>query len=303
MPVGLPWCPAVTAAPFSAVFFEGRFVPASDPQGARVAITDRGYLLGEGVFATLRGYGGTCFRPERHLDTLARGAAAFGMALPMSIERLAELADEAAVFTGAADAYVRVTLARGADETRPVLSLLARGFDVPSDEEYHRGIPVAIVSARRIPPECMDPSVKTTSYAPSVLARREAALRGARDGIQLATDGSLACGTMANLFLLVGDVLLTPPIATGCRAGITREAILEVASREHLQIREERLDPSALLEAEEVFFTSTRVECLPISHVEGRVIGRSHYPRTAALRQALRRLVADETDARRNRME
>ena len=300
--MGLSWCAAVPAAPFSAVFFDGRFVPASDPNSACVPITDRGYLLGEGVFATLRGYDGTCFRPERHLETLARGAEAFGMALPMSVDRLADLADEAAVFTGAADAYVRVTVARGADETRPVLSLLARGFDVPHDDEYANGIPVTIVSARRIPPECMDPSIKTTSYAPSVLARREAGLRGARDGIQLAIDGSLACGTMANIFLIIRDMLVTPPIATGCRAGVTREAILQIAAREGLAVREERIDPATLLQADEFFFTSTRVECLPIASVDGRVVGRSHYPRTAALRQSLRRLIAEDTNARRSRM-
>jgi branched-subunit amino acid aminotransferase/4-amino-4-deoxychorismate lyase len=291
----------VTAAPFSAVFFEGRFVPASDPHGARVPITDRGYLLGEGVFATLRGYNGICFRPERHLETLARGAHAFGMTLPMSIERLADIADEAAVFTGAADAYVRVTLARGADETQPVLSILARGFDVPTDTEYTHGIPVAIVSARRIPPECMDPSIKTTSYAPSVLARREAGLRGARDGIQLAIDGSLACGTMANLFVVMRNTLFTPALATGCRAGVTREAIFEVAAREGIVVREERIDPTALSEADEVFFTSTRVECLPIASVDGHTIGCSQYPHTAAFRGALRRLILEETNARRSK--
>lgn len=298
--LALPWCPAVTAAPFSAVFFEDRFVSASDPNAARVSITDRGYLLGEGVFATLRGYDGMCFRAVRHLETLARGAHAFGMALPMSIERLAEIADEAAVFTGAADAYVRVTVARGADEARPVLSVLARGFDIPSDDDYALGIPVAIVSARRIPPACMDPSMKTTSYAPSVLARREAGLRGARDGIQLAIDGSLACGTMANVFVVIGGMLLTPPLASGCRAGVTREALFEVAARDGVEVREERIEVATLAAAEEVFFTSTRVECLPVASVDGQVIGRSHYPRTAALRSGLRQLIYEETTARRS---
>jgi branched-subunit amino acid aminotransferase/4-amino-4-deoxychorismate lyase len=290
----------VTAAPFSAVFFEGRFVPASDPNGARVPITDHGYLLGEGVFATLRGYNGVCFRAERHLETLARGAHAFGMTLPMSLERIKDVVDEAAVFSGAADAYVRVTLTRGADETRPVLSILARAFDLPSDDDYAHGIPVAILSARRVPPACMDPSIKTTSYAPSVLARREAGLRGARDGIQLAIDGSLACGTMANVFLVMRETLLTPPLASGCRGGVTREAVLELAAREHIIVREEPINPAALAEADEVFFTSTRVECLPIASVDGRPVGCSHYPRTAAFRSALRCLILKETTVRRS---
>jgi len=298
----------VTAAPFSAVFFDGRFtttaLPAADANGARVPITDRGYLLGEGVFATLRGYGGTCFRAARHLETLARGAEAFGMTLPMTIERIAEIADEAAALTGAADAYVRVTLTQGTggdDEARPVLSVLARAFDVPSDEDFAGGIPVTVVSARRIPPACLDPSIKTTSYAPALLAQREASRRGVREGIQLAVDGSLACGTMANIFLVMRGVLRTPPLSSGCRAGVTREAVFEVAARERIEVREERIDPAALAEAEEVFFTSTRVECLPIASVDGRAIGRTQHPRTASLRSALRRLIHEETTARRSK--
>jgi branched-chain amino acid aminotransferase len=287
----------VTAAPFSAVFFEDRFVSASDPSAARVAVTDRGYLLGEGVFATLRGYDGTCFRKERHLALLERGAHAFGMTLPMSVERIAEIADEAAVFTGASDAYVRVTVARSGEDGRPLLTVLARGFDVPSAEEYERGIPVVFVSGRRVPPSCMDPAIKSTSYAPSVLARREAALRGGRDGIQLAVDGSLACGTMTNLFLVHAGALYTPSLESGCRPGITREAVLEIAAREGIAVHEQRLDPNAIAEADEAFLTSTRVECLPIASIDGRPVGGAQHPLTTALRAALRALVRAETAA------
>lgn len=191
-------------------------------------MTDRGYLLGEGVFATLRGYDGVCFRSERHLKVLARGAAMFGLTLPLGLGRLAAIADEAASRTRARDAYVRVTLTRGAEGSPPALSVLSRPLEVPSAEGYARGVEATVVVARRIPPACIDGTVKTTSYAPQVLAKREAASRGIGEGegIVLAIDGSLACGTMANLFVVDGDTLRTPALASGCRAGITREAVL-----------------------------------------------------------------------------
>lgn len=289
----------MTSAPFSAVYFEGRFVPADE---ARVSITDPGYLLGEGVFATMRGYDGVCFRAERHLKTLARGAELFGLALPVGIDRLIAVADEAASRTRVRDAYVRVTLTRGAGEARPVLSVLSRPLTVPSAEDYARGVSAAIVTRRRVPPECMDGTVKTTSYAPQVLAKREALSRGVGEGegIMLATDGSLACGTMANLFLVSGSALLTPSLASGCRAGITREAILELAPRVGLTVHERLLPPAALFDADEAFFTSSRVECLPIATVDGRAIGEPHGEaprdsRATLLRSALRALVADES--------
>ena len=145
--------------------------------------------------------------------------------------------------------------------------------------------------------------MKSTSYAPLVLARREARSRGigAGEGIMLATDGSLACGTMANLFLVKGDELHTPSLASGCRAGVTRELVLELALRVGLTPREGTLPLDALFDADEAFFTSSRVECLPIASVDGRAIGRApdagepRAPRAAALRSALRAVVSDES--------
>jgi branched-chain amino acid aminotransferase len=231
------------------------------------------------------------------LKTLARGAALFGITLPSGIDRIIAIADEAAARTRVRDAYVRVTVTRGTDEAHPLLTVLSRPLDVPSADDYARGVQSTIVSPRRIPPACVDGTVKMTSYAPQVLARREAASRGvgAGEGIVLAVDGSLACGTMANLFVVRGDTLLTPSLASGCRAGVTREVVLEIAARVGLTAREEALDQSALFDADEAFFTSSRVECLPIAAVDGRAVGGSDHPHTAALRSALRAVVTDET--------
>ena len=102
---------------------------------------------------------------------------------------------------------------------------------------------------------------------------------------------------MANLFLVSGDALLTPSLASGCRAGVTREAVLALAPRLGLSVREEQLAHDALFTADEAFFTSTRVECLPIAAVDGRSIGAvaSSHPRTTALRAELRALIKGET--------
>lgn len=260
-------------------------------------VTDRGYLLGEGVFATMRGYDGVCFASGRHLATLARGAAMFGLAIPMSLEALADLADDAAVKSSAAEAYVRVTLARGHDE-EAVLSIVSKAFEVPPPVAYAEGIDVVTVSLRRSPPACGDPTVKSTSYGREVLVRREVAAKNAGEGIVLAVDGSLACGTMATLFLVRGDELLTPSLASGCRAGVTRSTILDLAERAGLRAREERIDPSALRQADEVFFASTRVECLPVARIDGRAT-TGRYERTRALHALLKEAIAADTSARR----
>lgn len=276
------------------VHLGGRFVEEDD---ARVRVTDRGYLLGEGVFATMRGYGGVCFKSREHLATMARGAAMFGLPLPMTVEALAELCDEAARRSEAETAYVRVTLARdGGDGS--VLSILAKAFEVPPPSAYDSGIDAITVSLRRPPPACGDPTIKSTSYGREVLVRREVAARNAGEGIMLAVDGSLACGTMSNLFVVKGNDLFTPERASGCRCGVTRAAVIALASRLDLRVREERLAPSVLDDADEVFFASTRVECVPVARIDGKPT-RGRYERTHAMRAALLDLVREDTASRR----
>lgn len=268
------------------VHLGGRFVA---PDEAKVDLFDRGWLLGDGVFATMRGYDGACFRPEAHLAAFARGAAALGIALPADLTAVAEIADEAARRTGAEDAYVRVTLTRGA------FAVIARPLEVPDARAYERGIDTMIVTPRRIPPCCVDPSFKTTSYAPQIVAWRELEARELREGVQLAVDGTVACGTTSNVFVAEAGALRTPPTSTGCRPGVTRAAVIEIAERLGISVREEPITIAELEAADEAFFTSTRIECLPIAG------GRSAFPLTTRLRAALRELVLAETRARRTR--
>jgi branched-chain amino acid aminotransferase len=276
------------------VWIDGRFVA---PREARVAATDRGLLLGHGVFATMRGYSGRCFRAREHVAQLAKGAAIFGIDLPASEASLVDLAHEAAAKTGASDAYVRITVTAGAADGSPVMFVIARPFsDVPSEDDYARGVAAVTVETRRPPPECMDPAVKSTSYGAQVLARREAAARGASEGVQLAVDGTLACGTMSTLFVVKGSALVTPPLSTGCRDGVTRRALLALARAVGLTPVEATIAPGALRDADEAFFASTRVECLPLATLDGeRACPGRGFERTSALRAALRDLVREET--------
>ena len=261
------------------VWMGGRFV---DPSAATVNVLDRGWLLGDGVFATMRGYDGVCFRPERHLARVVRGAETLGITMPASIGSLTEIANEAAKKTKAKDAYVRVTISRGA------FAVIARPLDVPSAQEYEKGIETTVVSPRRIPPDCIDPSFKTTSYAPQIVAWREIEAKGVREGLQLAIDGTIAGGTTANLFIVKDGALVTPPTSTGCRPGVTRETVIEIAKELGLPVNEERIALDLLERADEAFFTSSRIECLPLARSKSFQI-------TTAVHRAFRELVLSET--------
>lgn len=263
-----------------------------------VSIFDRGYLLGDGVFTTMRGYDGVCFRAMTHLEEIAKGAAMFGFDVPLPLSQIAEIAHEAARRTKASNAYVRVTLTHGVEGGQPQLSVIARPMtDLPTGEEYANGVDATLVTPRRIPPACLDGSIKTTSYATQVLARNEVRARAAFEGIQRTIEGDVAGGTMSTLFMISasGDMLVTPPLSTGCRDGVTRKTILELAPSLHLEVKEERITVDSLFGAAEVFFASTRVECLAVRTLDGRKVGRSStFPRTQAVHAAFRRRVNAE---------
>jgi branched-chain amino acid aminotransferase len=282
------------------VWIGGRFVA---PAEARVSLFDRGYLVGDSVFATLRAHGGRPFRLDAHLESLARGAEALGIALAPAGAALADRVRETLARSGLAEAAIRITLSRGegpggiatAACTAPTLSVAVRPFVPYPAEAYESGIASGLVTTRRIPPECLDPALKTGAYLPNVLARRELEARGMIEGIMRSVAGAPLSGTVSNLFLVVGGRLLTPSVESGCRPGITRGALLELAGPLGIAAEMRALNMADLDAAEEIFFSNALMEVLPVASLEGRPLAGSAGPVTRTLADALKDLVRRET--------
>ena len=271
------------------------------PADAKVSLFDRGYLLGDSVFETLRAYEGRIFRLARHVGMLERGAGELGIASPPASE-VAAIVRATLDRSGLGDAYIRVTLSRGEGPpglgvdgyAKPVLSVIVREFHPYPAEGYVRGIAAAVVGGRKSNTG-VDPSIKTGSCVQGIVARREAASKGALEGIQLGVDGHVVSGIVSNVFAVTGGVLRTPDTASGCRLGVTREALLELAGDLRIEARQERLGVSDLLEAGEVFFANTLMECLPVSVIDGSRVPDAPGPTCRRLSEAFRALVARET--------
>jgi branched-chain amino acid aminotransferase len=207
---------------------------------------------------------------------------------------------------GLPEAVVRATLSRGegplglssAGYDRPMLSVIASPLRTYPAEAYRAGIRSAIVKTRKVPAACLDPGLKTGNYLPSVLARRELEARGMLEGVQLSVDGVVVSGTVSNVFLVVGDALWTPDLASGCLPGVTRQAVLAVADEVGVRARERRVEVTDLDKAREVFFTSTLMECLPVQGVEGREYECSRDSITSRVHRALHDVIQRETTAR-----
>lgn len=288
--------------PSATIFLNDRFVA---PDEAKVSIFDRGYLFGDAVFETLRSYGGMLFRPGSHLERLLAGAASLGIALPMAEEELRARLLETVVRFGSQDANVRVTLSRGiggagialasAGAGVPTLSIIARPLERYGEDAYTRGIAAGTARARKIPDACLPSGIKTANYLSNVLARRELEQKHMIEGVQLSVGGRIVSGTVSNVFMVVGGRLVTPDVASGCRAGVTREAILGIARRVGVGCDERPVEAEELSSSAELFFANTIMECLPVANFDGRPLPGAPGPVTRALHVELRRLVEAET--------
>lgn len=253
------------------------------PDGnAQLSVWDRGLLAGEGLFETMRVYGGEVFALDDHLDRLARGAQAIGITMPASAEQIAEEVRAAVREAGSGDLTARIVLTAGvAGAQAPSRIVLIEPLRIPPAVLYRDGAAAISLRGGGWP-------FKSTSYLRSVLAGREAQARGAHEAIWV-NDGWVSEGASSNVFAVIGDALVTPALDGSILAGITRKHLLSLAPELGLRVEERALRVETLRASDEVFIASSLRELLPIARLDESPIARdSTWPVTRRLHQALR---------------
>ncbi len=270
------------------VWVNGRLLCADQ---AAVSAFDHGVVVGDGVFETMRVYRGTPFALRRHLDRLGHSAAGLGLGLP-DRSTLEGAVAEVLAASGLAEARLRLTVTAG-----PAPLGSGRGAGPPTViaavaplEPFPATAHVAVVPWPRNERGAVA-GLKTTSYAENVVALAHAASAGAGEAVFANTAGELCEGTGTNVVVAAGGRLLTPPLSSGCLAGVTRALVLE-----HCGVEEEALPLSALTDGDEAFLTSTTREVQPIASVDGRPLPRAPGSLTAAAMAAFADLVASDLD-------
>jgi branched-chain amino acid aminotransferase len=263
------------------VYLNGRFVPQ---ERALISVFDHGFLYGDGIYETMRAYGGAIFLLRKHLARLKRSARAISLRLPASIDSIGDAVNESLSVNRLRDAYVRLHISRGPGEigldpalcAAPTIVIVAKPFhDYPS-AYYERGVSVAIVKTRRNHPLALPPAIKGTNFLNNILAKIEAIKAGAYEGIMVNWEGYVAEGTISNIFMIKKGVLYTPNISTGILEGVTRDLVIRLARREKIPIRESRILPKQLRGADECFITNTTIEVMPVTVINKRPVGNGH---------------------------
>ena len=255
---------------------------------AGLPLSDRGLLLGDGLFETLLALDGVLQGPLEHLARMARGCAVLGLPLPDS--GLALGLKQAAM----ADAG----LARGRAAVRRTYTAGSGGRGLvrpqdPSPRLFATAAPSALPTAparlalARVRRNASSPTAhhQTLAYLDNVMARREALAVGADEAVMRNTDGHLACAAAANLFWIEGGVIFTPDLACGALAGLMRAKVLAAADALGQAVQVVKMGPEALDKAQAIFLTNSLNGQRSVSHWQGQPVKAD--PGAGRLLQAL----------------
>ena len=258
------------------IFHNDQIIDAAE---AHVAATAAGLLYGWGVFTNLRIYSGKPFAFERHWTRLMQHAERARITPAVGLEQARQALEKLIDANSAEQGRARITLLKGdASSWRVEPGRETEFLIFTSPEAGSARADLALtLSPHRVLSTALLTGVKQTAMLENLFALEEARSRSFHEAVLLNERGEIVSATAANIFWVQGDEVFTPSLATGCVSGITRHFIHEIATRWKLHLVEGSYPVQRLLDAREVFLTSTAREVTIVSSFDGR-----EYPRREA---------------------
>jgi branched-chain amino acid aminotransferase len=248
-----------------------------DASECLVSLGQVGLLSGWGVFSTIRIYDGVLFAWERHWARMERDAKLLRVPFPSSPEQVKGDLDRLIEANQAWNATMRVVILRnrgglwegpGVTRDSDMIGLTANVFQWHQNLLGGDGVKLGIIpDGRHAANEFA--GAKMISWAQNLTWYERAHEEGYDEVILLNERGEVAECTSGNIFAVFGRQVLTPPVSSGCLAGVTRAVLLEDVRDSGYTVREKVLVPADLEAADEVFITSTTRELLPVVYIEG----------------------------------
>ncbi|MCG6552598.1 MAG: aminodeoxychorismate lyase [Candidatus Magnetominusculus sp. LBB02] len=256
------------------IYLNGEIVCESE---ARVSVFDRGFMYGDGVFETMRSYGGVVFKIDGHIRRLRRSLNMTSLSLPLSDEDLHEAIYSTLRANDLTEAVVRLSVTRGTGPAglsmalcgKPSIVIAARLFSPYPQDYYTNGIKLITAKIVRTPPGALNPMIKSLNFLNNILAKQEADGTGAQEALMLNINGHMAECAASNIFFAKGDTLYTPSVKSGILDGVMRAHVLQLASETGINALEGEFFPATLYRADEVFVTNSIMEIMPVSAVDG----------------------------------
>jgi branched-chain amino acid aminotransferase len=269
------------------VNIDGELVLASM---AKISVFDHGLLYGDGVFEGIRFYKKGVFLLSKHIDRLFNSAKAINLKMAWTKETVKNMIMETIIANGLLTGYIRLVVTRGKGDLgldprkcpQPTIIIITEREIKLLAEQKITGAKAIISSVRRDPVDATSHEIKSLNYLNSILAKMEATNAGADEAICLNSSGFVVEGVAENIFIVNGEIVTTPPISAGCLPGLTRELVKNLAEKLGYKAKEENITPTQLYIADEIFFTGTAAEIVPVREINGRIIGEGK-PGTATI--------------------
>lgn len=258
----------------SEVYLNGAFLPQEE---AKVSAMDRGFLFGDGAYEVIPSYGGYFLRLEQHLSRLDASLAAIRLDNPLSRDEWRSILRRLIGAPPVPDQSIYLQVTRGAppsrdhlcpDGTTPTVFASASPIKPRRPEIASEG--VACITRPDI--RWQRGEIKSISLVAAVMMRREAEDAGALETI-MHRDGLVTEGAVSNVFVIKSDRIMTPPNSHLLLPGITRELALLLAEEHGIRYLEEPIPLDALIDADEIWLSSSTREVLPVTRLDGRPVG------------------------------
>ncbi|MFC8898612.1 aminotransferase class IV [Streptomyces cinereoruber] len=264
-----------------------------DAETARVSVLDHGLTVGDGIFETVKAERGETFALTLHLERLTRSARGLGLPDP-DLDEVRRACAAVLEANPMELGRLRITYTGGTSPLGSERGDAGTSLVVALGETGRRPDATAVVTVPWTRNERGAlTGLKTTSYAENVVALAKAREQGASEALFANTVGQLCEGTGSNVFVVVDGRILTPPVSSGCLAGITRALAVRWTGAEETDL------PLDVLEtADEVFLTSTLRDVQAVHRIDGRELAPAPGPVTAKAMRAFDEHAARYRDPR-----
>ncbi len=261
------------------IFLNGKIVPDTV---ADISSADRGFLYGDGIYETLRSYKGKPFKLSEHLERIRHSAKQLKIPFDYTNADIGEWINELLEKNHTQDAYIRITLSRGAgggrlqidDNIEPTTLVQAKPLTPYDRRLYEEGMSLVVSNYRRST-SCPISCHKTTNLLKSIMMKEEANKRSADETIIVNTDEYVTECVVSNIFFVNNGRVVTPSLNTNILPGITRRTVLDICKESSIPAGEERFKIETLINADEVFITNSLMEIMPVSKIENYDIGEA----------------------------
>ncbi|MGD8547264.1 MAG: D-amino acid aminotransferase [Thiohalophilus sp.] len=254
-------------------YLNGEYLPLDE---ACVPVLDRGFIFGDGVYEVIPVYAGKLFRLDHHLQRLSNSLNSIYLSNPLSDEDWSTTLQQVVDRNGDGDQSLYLQVTRGVakrdhgfpEATRPTVFVMSNPFKPVDSKLLEQG--VAAITLEDIRWQYCH--IKSIALLPNILLRQQALEADAAEAILIKQD-KVTEGAASNVFIVLDGILLTPPIGECLLPGITRDLVVELADKNGINNEQRDISREELEHAEEIWVTSSTREILPVTRLDGKLVG------------------------------